>query len=263
MGVVPVYVQGILKDIDLLTYLTYIFNMDIFNNISIVIPSYNEENYIYNTLWSINRQEVKIRVYVADGGSTDSTLEIVEKAKQDFPNLIIEVIEGGAVAVGRNNGSRLVETPYILFMDADSVLLGDDILTQTFKYSTQYDIITCKQKSITRNDKKSIWTYRIFNWVRRVMPETFCTGCYFFISKNKFVELGGFDESLNNSEDFWLSRQVPKKRFKIIDRYVGQDNRRFKKMGYWSFIKIVLLNYWYKNNINWFKKDVGYWEPYN
>lgn len=237
--------------------------MDIFNTISIVIPSYNEENYIYNTLWSINRQEVKIIVYIADGGSSDSTLQIIDKAKQDFPNLFIEVIEGGSVSVGRNNGSKLVETPYILFMDADSVLLSDDILMQTFKLSTQYDIITCKQKSISPNDKKSIWTYKIFNWVRWVMPETFCTGCYFFISKNKFVELGGFDESLNNSEDFWLGRQVPKKKFKIIDRYVGQDNRRFKKMGYWTFIKIVLLNYWYKNNINWFKKDVGYWEPYN
>ena len=237
--------------------------MDIFNNISIVIPSYNEENYIYNTLWSINRQEVKISVYVADGGSTDSTLEIVEKAKQDFPNLIIEVIEGGAVAVGRNNGAKFAHTQYLLFMDADSILIEDDIIEQTLKMSDQYDIITCKQKSTTQEDRKSVWTYRIFNWVRQVIPETFCTGCYFFISKKKFMELGGFDESLNNSEDFWLSRQVPKKRFKILDRYVGQDNRRFKKMGYWPFIKIVLLNYWYKNNINWFKKDVGYWEPYN
>ena len=43
-------VRETLKDLDLLTYLTYIFNMDIFNNISIVIPSYNEENYIYNSL---------------------------------------------------------------------------------------------------------------------------------------------------------------------------------------------------------------------
>jgi hypothetical protein len=29
-----------------------------------------------------------------------------------------------------------------------------------------------------------------------------------------------------------------------------------------KFLKIVLLNYWNKNNINWFKKDVGYWEEY-
>ena len=27
-------------------------------------------------------------------------------------------------------------------------------------------------------------------------------------------------------------------------------------------IKILILNYWHKNNIEWFKKDVGYWESY-
>ena len=38
------------------------------NLITIVIPSYNEENYIYNTLWRISRQKFEgiIRVIVAD-----------------------------------------------------------------------------------------------------------------------------------------------------------------------------------------------------
>lgn len=233
------------------------------NTLTVIIPSYNEEFYIYNTLWLLSRQGLNLNVIVADGGSTDRTIKMVLKARENFPNLSIDVISGGAVAVGRNNGAKVADTEYLLFMDADSILVEEDIIKETLKISDQYDIITCKQKSLTTSDKKSVWVYRIFNWIRWMMPETFCTGCYFFISKKKFMELGGFDETLNNSEDFWLSRQVPKKKFKILDRYVGQDNRRFKKMGYWSFIKIVLLNYWYKNDINWFKKDVGYWEPYD
>jgi hypothetical protein len=84
--------------------------------------------------------------------------------------------------------------------------------------------------------------------------------CYFFISKQKFNELGGFDETLNNSEDFWLSRKVSKSRFKILDKYVGQDDRRFKKMGNLSFLKNIILTYLNKNNINWFRNDVGYWK---
>jgi glycosyltransferase involved in cell wall biosynthesis len=237
--------------------------MDKPNTLTIIIPSYNEELYIYNTLWFLSRQDLNLNVVVADGGSTDKTIDEVLRAKEKFTNLSIDIIKGGAVGVGRNNGAKFANTEYLLFMDADSILIESDIIEETLKNADQYDIITCKQKSTTRGDKKSVWVYRIFNWIRWMMPETFCTGCYFFISKDKFMELGGFDESLNNSEDFWLSRQVPKKKFKILNRYVGQDNRRFKKMGYWSFIKIVLLNYWYKNNINWFKKDVGYWEPYD
>jgi glycosyltransferase involved in cell wall biosynthesis len=237
--------------------------MDISNKITIVIPSYNEEFYIYSTLWSISKQKFdgKLKVIIADGNSTDRTLERISRASQDFKNLDIEITEGGMVGVARNNGAQLVNTPYILFVDADSVLIEKDILTETLKYSEAYDIITCKQKS-TVSGFKSKLTWDIFNFVRKIMPETFCTGCYFFISKEKFDELGGFDETLNNSEDFWLSRKVSKKYFKILNRYIGQDDRRFKKMGYLNFLKIVILNYWYRNDIRWFKKDVGYWEPY-
>ena len=234
------------------------------NSITIVIPSYNEQNYIYTTLWMISRQEDidGVRVLVADGGSTDKTIEFVSKASADFPNLQIELIEGGKVAKGRNNGAKHTTTPYILFIDADSILVEQDIIKLTLKESDNFDLITCKQKSLTTSDFKSVLVYKLFNLIRKIMPQTFSTGCYFFISVEKFNELGGFDETLDNSEDFWLSKQIPKSKFKILNRYVGQDNRRFKKMGYWKFIKLILLNYWHRNNINWFKKDVGYWEPY-
>ena len=147
-------------------------------------------------------------------------------------------------------------------MDADSILMEEDIIKLTLNESDNFDLITCKQKSLTTSDFKSVLVYKLFNLIRKIMPKTFSTGCYFFISVEKFNELGGFDETLDNSEDFWLSKQIPKSKFKILNRYVGQDNRRFKKMGYWKFIKLILLNYWHRNNINWFKKDVGYWEPY-
>lgn len=233
------------------------------DNITVVIPSYNEDKYIYNALWSLSRQRIdgKLTVIIADANSTDDTLGIISKAAEDFDNLQIQVIEGGPVAYGRNKGAELVKTPYILFMDADSVLFENDILHQVNQERVNYTIIGCKQKTTTKNALSKL-TWSIFELVRKVMPESFCTGCFFFISKEHFNSLGRFDESLNNSEDFWLSRKVKKQNFKILDRYVGQDNRRFKKMGYIKFLKILLLNYWHKNNIEWFKKDVGYWESY-
>ena len=232
------------------------------NLITIVIPCYNEELYIYNTLWRISRQKFNgtIRVLVADNNSTDNTLERVSKASEDFPNLQIEVIQGGKVGFARNNGASHVTTPFILFMDADSLLQGENVFVEVEKYLNKYDIISVKQKSVIRNDFKSVLTYKILDWIRKIMPITFCTGCFFLISKKKFDELGGFDETLQNSEDFWLSKQIPKSKFKILNEYIGQDNRRFKKFGYWNFIKINLLNYINYKNIKWFKKDVGYWK---
>ena len=230
--------------------------------ITIVIPSYNEERYIYNTLWKISRQRFigSLEVIIADGNSTDNTLKFINKASKDFKNLSIKVIKGGKVGYGRNQGAKIVTTPYILFMDADSILIEQDILMESLKYLETHEIISVKQKSITSEDKKSTHTYKILDWIRKIMPITFCTGCFFLISKKKFNELGGFDETLQNSEDFWLSKQIPKSKFKILNEYIGQDNRRFKKFGYWNFIKLNLLNYINNKNIKWFKKDVEYWK---
>lgn len=230
---------------------------------TVVIPSYNEERYIYNTLWYLSRQTLhtKIRVIVCDANSTDKTLEHISKANNDFENLEIEVRTGGKVAYGRNKGAELVKTPFILFLDADSVLLNPDTISETLNNAFDFDIIGCKQKSTSKN-KSSKLTWKVFEIVRKILPQTFCTGCYFFISKKKFDELGGFDETLQNSEDFWLSKQVPKSRFKILDKYIGQDDRRFKKMGNLSFLKNIILTYLNKNNIEWFRNDVGYWKSY-
>ena len=228
---------------------------------TVVIPSYNEERYIYNTLWYLSRQELytKIRVIICDANSTDKTLEHISKADRDFENLEIEIRTGGNVSYGRNKGAELVNTPFILFLDADSVLLNPDTIIETLKHAYDYDIIGCKLKS-TVNGIYSWLTWKGFEFIREIMPETFCTGCYFFISKQKFIQLGGFDETLQNSEDFWLSKQIPKSRFKLLDKYIGQDDRRFKKMGNLSFLKNIILTYLNKNNINWFRNDVGYWK---
>ena len=234
--------------------------MDISKLITIIIPSYNEEKYIYNTLKFISNQqfEGKIKVIIADGNSSDGTLSKVFRAKNDFKNLNIKLIKGGSVSYGRNEGAKLVKTPYIIFIDADSILIENDIFLETLKYKDTHSIITCKQTSLSTNLKSEL-IWKSFNFIREIMPESFSTGCYFFIHTNVFNKLGGFDETLSNSEDFWLSKQIPKKYFKIIDRHVGQDDRRFKKMGYLNFIYITIKNYLNKNNKDYFTKDIGYW----
>ena len=133
------------------------------DNITVVIPSYNEDKYIYNALWSLSRQRIdgKLTVIIADANSTDDTLGIISKAAEDFDNLQIQVIEGGPVAYGRNKGAELVKTPYILFMDADSVLFENDILHLVNHERVNYTIIGCKQKTTTKNALSKL-TWSIF-----------------------------------------------------------------------------------------------------
>jgi glycosyltransferase involved in cell wall biosynthesis len=72
--------------------------------LSIVIPCKNEENYIKRTLDEISIQSGTkgMRVIIADGGSSDSTIQKIEEfIKSEDNKLNIEVIEGGTVSIGR------------------------------------------------------------------------------------------------------------------------------------------------------------------
>ena len=92
------------------------------------------------------------------------------------------------------------------------------------------------------------------------MPEAFSTGVFFAIDRKTFFDLGCFDETVHQSEDYLLSRKIKKKDFEILDRYVGQDKRRYAKMGYLGMIKLVIRNWFNRNNIEHFRKDINYWK---
>ena len=90
--------------------------MKISDKITIVIPCKNEENYIHHLLESLRLQCIgSTRIIIADC-SNDNTRQVI-KDNSSFLN--VEIIEGGPVSIAKNNGARLVTTPYILFIDAD------------------------------------------------------------------------------------------------------------------------------------------------
>jgi glycosyltransferase involved in cell wall biosynthesis len=234
----------------------------IYKKITVVIPCKNEELYIGKTLRSLSEQigVENLRVIVADANSTDDTRKIIKKCKKRLDKLKIELIEGGPVSIGRNRGAELVKTPYVLFMDADTELIESDILLSALCKLDDYELITCKIRSSASTFKSKI-IFRTFNLIRKYfMTKPFCMGVFFLTSIERFNKLGGFDESVTNSEDYLLSRQYPMAEFHIMNKYVTQDDRRFKYMGYLNFLKIMLMNYINRNNIEYFRKDINYWK---
>ena len=230
--------------------------------VTIVIPCKNEEQYIGKTLQSISDQigVSKLRVIIADANSTDDTIKVIKKHQKRLPNLQIEVIEGGPVAVGRNRGAELVTTPYVLFIDADTELIEPDILLLAVDQLDDYNLVTCRVKS-SASTFKSHLIFKTFNFLRKyLMSKPFCTGLFFLTSVDDFKHYGKFDETVTNSEDYLLSRQYPKQEFCILPRYATQDDRRFKYMGYGKFLKMMFMNFINRNNIEYFRKDINYWK---
>lgn len=240
--------------------------LNIKDEITIVIPCRNEINYIGKTIHHLNGQHgIKgTRVIIADANSDDGTTEFIDFMINLYKDTLkIERIQGGRVAYGRNKGASMVKTPYILFLDADTILINDGAINNTMyeMHWNKLDLMTCRVKSVG-NDIRTTITFWIFNLINKIISKKtpFAVGTYFLTTKKRFDELGGFDESLDNSEDYWLSKQYDPKMFRIAKYYIGQDDRRFKKMGYFGMIKLIISGYLNRNNIEFFKKDIGYWK---
>ena len=239
--------------------------MHIRKRLTIVIPTYNEEKYISNTIESIFKQNhiYGTRVIIADNNSTDNTRNIVYQLKKQYSNIInIELIDGGNVSKGRNNGAKITNTEYILFMDGDVILTNPNHIYRTLKEMKyeDLDLLTSKIKSYGKDIRTKI-AFNVFNMVNGLLSKVtpFAVGTYFMTKTNLFLKYGMFDETVNHSEDYLLSKQYPVDKFKISNHYVGQDDRRFKKMGYMFMIVLLIKGFINRNNMDYFKKDVGYW----
>jgi CDP-glycerol glycerophosphotransferase len=95
------------------------------NKLSIIITFYNKEDHILDCLESLKKQRNKnFDLIIVDDGSTDASASIVKEAvkesTQNINYITLETNQGHAYA--RNRALDEVETPYVMFLDADDQL---------------------------------------------------------------------------------------------------------------------------------------------
>ena len=92
-------------------------------DLSIIIPLYNAEKYIYETLESVinNIQKYNYEIIVVNDNSTDDSINIIES--MNISNLkIINNIENMGVSFSRNIGIKNSVGKYITFLDSDDTI---------------------------------------------------------------------------------------------------------------------------------------------
>lgn len=230
--------------------------------ITIVVPCKNEEDYIHHLLEHLKRQNIgNTRVIIADA-STDKTREVIEANKG---SLNVEIIEGGPVSTAKNNGARLVTTPYILFIDSDVRFFNDSVIHDCVDtiQKENLDLIGLNIKCYDGDIRTQIG-FMLFNGINNILKHwsPFAVGAFMLTRTDKFWEYDGFGEKYGTSEDFFLSKQYDTKKFKIVNHYFGQDSRRFMKMGYFGMTWYLIKNFWYRNNEQYWK-NIDYSKYWN
>ena len=102
--------------------------------ISIIIPVYQEEKLLPNTLAVFTdtlKQKYKLEIIVSDGGSTDSTLAIAK----EFADIMVCHTENRrqTIAEGRNMGSLVANGDIMVFLNADTIPAYPEEFLETLK----------------------------------------------------------------------------------------------------------------------------------
>ena len=104
--------------------------------VSVIIPAYNAEKYVKECLNSVlNQTYQNIEIIVINDGSKDGTKAILDEYTQAASNIVVIHTENGGVSRARNIGLDNVSGNYIMFLDADDLLVPNavELLLQDLK----------------------------------------------------------------------------------------------------------------------------------
>lgn len=198
--------------------------------LSIIIPTYNEEEYLPRLLASIRSQCFEgYEIIVADAKSTDRTREIAARFGA-------KVVDGGMPGPGRNLGARAAQGDLLLFLDADVILPETDWLERKVAQFARrgLDAGTCMIKPIGGKLIDSV-THNVFN--AHMMATQFlmahAPGFCIFAKKSLHDRIGGFDETITLAEDHdYVDRAAKVGKFRVMTgSRIRVSVRRFDRDG--------------------------------
>jgi len=112
--------------------------------VSVIIPIYNMELYLEECLQSVIAQTLKeIEIICVNDGSTDNSLEILQKYASQYSNIVILNQENCGVGKARNRGINIAKGEFVAFMDPDDFYPDRDILECLYNDAKKNNVYIC------------------------------------------------------------------------------------------------------------------------
>ena len=178
--------------------------------ISVIVANYNKQDYILDTLKSINNQSFnKWDCIIIDDNSNDKSIEIINsfiKEKKRF-SLISKTANTGASSC-RNIGIKCSNGDNIIFLDSDDVLVQDCLERRHIVFNNtnlNFAVFPIGTFYTSLSDNDYVWNNFSGNHLKRFLshdlPWAICSVIW---KKSTLERLGGFDESYVRLQDVEL-----------------------------------------------------------
>ncbi|WP_339266770.1 glycosyltransferase family A protein [Paenibacillus sp. FSL R5-0470] len=176
--------------------------------ISVVIPMYNSNETIINTLDSIKNQtafKYILEILVINDGSTDNSLNLVERYAEENSGMPIILIDkpNGGVSTARNIGMKEAKGEWIALLDSDDDWLPEKIEIQmnTIQKHPEIDFlggdIDDKGLKILWRRIKGLYKANVNDICIKMFPQTSVA----IFKRSIFEQIGGYDETQQYAED--------------------------------------------------------------
>lgn len=178
---------------------------------SVVIPLYNKEKYIQNTLESVlNQTFADYEIIIVNDGSTDDSEAIVKQFTDS--RICYYKTENQGAADARNFGIDKASSDYIAFIDADDLWLENHL--ETLKnlisefpnagiYASRYQLIFKNKSVFIPNyfEISSNYMGPIEDYFHSSLHYAVASSISIAIPKNVFIKIGGFKNFITSGQD--------------------------------------------------------------
>ncbi len=213
-------------------------------DISIIIPAYNEKEYLGATIDSILKavkclvelRNADFEVIVVDNNSSDGTAEV---ARAMGAKVVHEGVQG--ISRARNAGASVADGEILVFVDAD-VTVPESLLALIYDAMLDPKCVGGGADVKYRPRRRIVRAYlRIWRILGRMTDMV--QGATQFSRRNVFKEVGGYDETAWIGEDvdfYWALKRYAKRtggNVRVIREVrVRPSSRRFDKWPLWRIL---------------------------
>lgn len=192
-------------------------------SLSVLIPAYNEENQVTETVEHIFAQDYpgEIEIVIVDDGSTDGTWEVLQGLAAEYPEVVVDTKTNGGIGETQNAALAYATNEVVVNIDADTHL-EPGALTEMTNVFRDEEMVAVGGNLGVLNPSASVWTrvqafeYGVAMELARMfqsrLRHLLCvSGGFGAFRRETLAEIGGWNEEDTISEDFELSVRMHEK----------------------------------------------------